>query len=154
MTVVIFFTTIQYETPYHIITQQLQPLSKEHEVLLVCGIANPQPLTDYIHEATKTYDALFYGDHHIYTLENLLEIEERLMQIKDEKKIIVTTEKDAVRLIKFSDRVADLPLYVLPIAVQFLFGQEDEFKSLIASYPEQFYKQQQLDILNELVNAE
>ena len=83
-----------------------------------------------------------------------MEIEERLMQIKDEKKIIVTTEKDAVRLIKFSDRVADLPLYVLPIAVQFLFGQEDEFKSLIASYPEQFYKQQQLDILNELVNAE
>lgn len=144
----VFFTSIQYETPYHIITKEEKQLSKQHEILLVCGIANPQPLTDYIHEATKTYDALFYSDHHIYTLENLLEIEERLEQIKDDNKMIVTTEKDAVRLIKFKDKVEKLPLYVLPIAVQFLFGQEDAFKTLIANYPKQFYEQQRLELGN------
>jgi tetraacyldisaccharide 4'-kinase len=150
----IFFTTIQYETPYHIITKEERSLSKHHEVLLVCGIANPQPLTDYIHEATKTYDALFYSDHHIYTLENLTEIEERLQHIKDDHKMIVTTEKDAVRLIKFKDKVATLPLFVLPIAVQFLFGQEEEFKALVTNYPKHFYEHQQLELVDELLNVE
>lgn len=150
----VFFTTIQYETPYHIITKEKTPLSKQHEVLLVCGIANPQPLTDYIHEATKTYDALFYGDHHIYTLENLMEIEERLQYIHDDHKMIVTTEKDAVRLIKFKDKVAKLPFYVLPIAVQFLFDQEEVFKALVSNYPKQFYEQQVLELLDGDMNVE
>lgn len=145
----VFFTTIQYETPFHIITKEEKAFSRQNEVLLVCGIANPLPLTDYIHESTKTYDALFYSDHHIYTVENLSEIEERFRQIKDDHKMIVTTEKDAVRLIKFKDRIAHLPLYVLPISVSFLFGQENEFKSLIHAYPKDFYKIQQLELLNE-----
>jgi len=119
------------------------------EILLVCGIANPQPLTDYIHESTKTYDALFYSDHHIYTVENLNEIEERYSQIRDDQKMIITTEKDAVRLIKFKDRIAHLPLYVLPISIGFLFGQEDDFKSLISSYPKRFYDLHHLELLSE-----
>jgi tetraacyldisaccharide 4'-kinase len=147
----VFFTTIQYETPFHIITKEEKSLSRQNEVLLVCGIANPLPLTDYIHESTKTYDALFYSDHHIYTVENLNEIEERFRQIKDDHKMVVTTEKDAVRLIKFKDRIAHLPLYVLPISVSFLFGQENEFKSLIHTYPKDFYELQQLELLNEQV---
>jgi tetraacyldisaccharide 4'-kinase len=145
----VFFTNIEYETPFHIITKEEKSLSRQNEVLLVCGIANPLPLTDYIHESTKTYDALFYSDHHIYTVENLNEIEERFRQIKDDHKMIVTTEKDAVRLIKFKDRIAHLPVYVLPISVSFLFGQENEFKSLIRAYPKGFYELQQLEMLNE-----
>ena len=150
----VFFTTIQYETPFHIITKEEQSLSRKNEVLLVCGIANPLPLTDYIHESTKTYDALFYGDHHIYTVENLNEIEERYRQIKDDHKMIITTEKDAVRLIKFKDRIAHLPLYVLPISVSFLFGQENEFKSLVHAYPKDFYELHQLELIHEKAKSE
>ncbi|MEN9951968.1 MAG: tetraacyldisaccharide 4-kinase, partial [Bacteroidota bacterium] len=150
----IFFTTIQYESPFHIITKEEKSLSRQNEVLLVCGIANPLPLTDYIHESTKTYDALFYSDHHIYTVENLNEIEERFRQIKDDHKMIVTTEKDAVRLIKFKDRIAHLPLYVLPISVSFLFGQENEFKSLIHAYPKDFYELQQIELMSEKAKSE
>lgn len=145
----VFFTTIEYETPHHIFTQEKKPLSRQNEVLLVCGIANPQPLTDYIHGSTKTYDALFYSDHHIYTIENLNEIEERFKQIKDEHKMIITTEKDAVRLIKFKERLSDLPIYVLPISIGFLFDQEDLFKSIIRSYPKLFYDLQQQEVLTE-----
>jgi tetraacyldisaccharide 4'-kinase len=145
----VFFTSIKYETPYHIITNEKQPLSKETEILLVCGIANPLPLTDYIHEATKTYDALFYGDHHIYTIDNLFEIQERLSGIVDRNKMIVTTEKDAVRLIKFKDRLNGLPLYVLPITVEFLFGQEHLFKRLVTNYPQSFYSNQYDEKLTE-----
>lgn len=150
----VFFTAIQYKTPYHIVSREKKSLSKENEVLLVCGIANPHPLTDYIHEATKTYDALFYSDHHIYTLDNLNEIEERFSKIKDEQKMIITTEKDAVRLIKFQDKVSALPLYVLPIAVRFLFDQEEEFKELVSGYPKKFYEQQEFELMNEVEGVE
>jgi tetraacyldisaccharide 4'-kinase len=145
----VFFTSIKYETPYHIVSKEKKSLSKDAEVLLVCGIANPQPLTDYIHEATKTYDALFYSDHHIYTIDNLFEIQERFGGIADSQKIIVTTEKDAVRLIKFKEKLVDLPFYVLPISVSFLFGQELLFKQLISSYPHTFYEMQNKEELEE-----
>lgn len=145
----VFFTSIKYEAPYHIISNVKQPLSKDAEILLVCGIANPLPLTDYIHEATKTYDALFYGDHHIYTIDNLIEIQERLSRIVDRNKMIVTTEKDAVRLIKFKDKLNDLPIYVLPITVEFLFGQEQLFKRLVTNYPQSFYSNQYDEKLTE-----
>ena len=145
----VFFTSIKYEMPYHIISNVKQPLSKDAEILLVCGIANPLPLTDYIHEATKTYDALFYGDHHIYTIDNLIEIQERLSRIVDRNKMIVTTEKDAVRLIKFKDKLNDLPIYVLPITVEFLFGQEQLFKRLVTNYPQSFYSNQYDEKLTE-----
>jgi tetraacyldisaccharide 4'-kinase len=139
----VFFTTIEYNTPYHIVTKEKRSLSKEEEVLLVCGIANPEPLTQYIHEATKTYDALFYSDHHIFSIDDLGDIKERLDGIHDDQKIILTTEKDAVRLIKFSDKIEHLPFFVLPITIRFLFGQEQKFSDLIRNYPNEFYGQKE-----------
>jgi tetraacyldisaccharide 4'-kinase len=135
----VFFTTIEYNTPYHIVTKEKRSLSKEEEVLLVCGIANPEPLTQYIHEATKTYDALFYSDHHIFSIDDFRDMQTRLDGIQDDQTIILTTEKDAVRLMKFSDKIEHLPFFVLPITIRFLFGQEQKFAELIRNYPKNFY---------------
>lgn len=135
----VFFTAIQYNTPYHIVGGKPLAISKSHEVLLVCGIANPEPLTDYIHEASKTYDALFYSDHHIFSIDDIRDIKDRFDQMAVDKKMILTTEKDAVRLVKFHTQLASLPFYVLPISLKFLFGQQAAFESLIERYPQQFY---------------
>ena len=135
----VFFTSIKYNTPYHIVTGKPKKLSKEDEVLLVCGIANPEPLTTYIHEITSTYDALFFSDHHIFSIDDLDDIVSRFKNIKNENTIILTTEKDAVRLVKFSDKLAELPFYVIPISFTFLFKQEKEFNNLIYKYPSTFY---------------
>jgi tetraacyldisaccharide 4'-kinase len=134
-----FFTTIQYNTPYHIVGGAPLTISKSHEVLLVCGIANPEPLTDYIHEESKTYDALFYSDHHIFSIDDISDIKDRFDQITVNKKIIITTEKDAVRLVKFHDQLSSLPFYILPISLKFLFGQQAAFEALIEQYPQHFY---------------
>lgn len=135
----IFFTTIQYNTPYHIVSGQKKRLSKEAEVLLVCGIANPEPLTQYIHEHTKTYEALFFSDHHIFNIDDINEIKEKFDKIREEKKMILTTEKDAVRLFNFKDKLLDLPFYVIPISMGFLFDQQDEFENEVRQYPDVFY---------------
>jgi len=135
----VFFTAIRYDTPYHIITQQKFQLNCELEVLLVCGIANPEPLTNYIHEKTKTYDALFFKDHHIYSIDDFNAIIERFDFLSEAKKIVITTEKDAVRLMKFKELLTNVPLYVLPISIFFLFDQEKEFRKLVEQYPHDFY---------------
>lgn len=138
----VFFTTIEYGVPYHIITREKKALSKTEELLLICGIANPLPLTQYIHESTKTYDALFFRDHHIYTIDDINDMEERFNLIQSKEKMYLTTDKDAVRLIKFKDRIKDLPFFVLPISLSFLFNQQHLFDQLMLEYPQKFYAEQ------------
>jgi tetraacyldisaccharide 4'-kinase len=137
----IFFTTIKYETPYHIYNPADQwILTMRDEVLLVCGIANPLPLKNYIHEHTDTYYQLSYSDHHIFSIEDLQEIREKFDQIKSKSKLILTTEKDAVRLVKYTEELNNIPMYVLPIKPKFLFDSERNFNELVLNYVAQFYK--------------
>lgn len=134
----IFFTTIKYGTPYHIITKQLQPLTTETEVLLVCGIANPKPLKEHLLQHTATYYQKDYSDHHIFMIEELNEIKGKFFSIEADKKMILTTEKDAVRLTKFADELKELPLYVLPIHSTFLFEEGEQFNDIIISFIKNF----------------
>lgn len=136
----IFFTSIAYDTPYHIYNPSDQwVLTMRDEVLLVCGIANPLPLKNYIHENTHTYYQLSYSDHHIFSIEDLNEMKEKFNQINSKSKLILTTEKDAVRLVKYTEELNDIPLYVLPIKPQFLFGEQGKFDSLVKNNVAQFY---------------
>ncbi len=54
------------------------------------------------------------------------------------EKIIITTEKDAVRLVKFKEELENLPLFVLPIKHQILFDEETEFKNTISDFIKNF----------------
>jgi tetraacyldisaccharide 4'-kinase len=136
----IFFTAIDYETPYHIYHPSDQwVLTMRDEVLLVCGIANPMPLKNYLHEHTHTYYQLSYSDHHIFSIEDLKEIKEKFEEIQAKSKLILTTEKDAVRLVKYTEELHDIPLYVLPIKPIFLFDAEPIFNQLVMDYVAQFY---------------
>lgn len=108
------------------------------EVLLVTGIANPAPLKQWLDQHSRTYYEIAYGDHHIFTIDDLRSITRRFGSIQAEKKIILTTEKDAVRLIKFRQELEGLPFYVLPIAPGFLFGDEPRFTDLIVTFIKEF----------------
>jgi tetraacyldisaccharide 4'-kinase len=136
----VFFTSIAYETPYHIYNPNLEwPLSLKDEVLLVCGIANPLPLKEYLHEHTNTYYQISYSDHHIFSIEDLNEIKDKFDQIHSKSKLILTTEKDAVRLVKYTEELNEIPLYVLPIKPHFLFNAEKAFNSLVTDYLAKFH---------------
>src|SRR3954451_7905015 len=134
----LFFTTIQYGQPYHIITRQPTSITQQHEVLLVCGIANPQPLKDYLTAQAGSFMEESYSDHHIFTIDDLKEIRKKYEGLQGNNKFILTTEKDAVRLLKFSDQLHDLPLYVLPVKHQFLFDEGAQFNQLVHSFVAHF----------------
>ncbi len=136
----IYFATIAYGKPYHIINGNEYTFTEQTEVLLVTGIANPKPLKKYLEEYSQTYFLMQYGDHHIFTIDDFKEITDRFEHIKSESKIIITTEKDATRLLKFSNEIDGMPFYVLPVEHSFLFGQEEEFTRSIITFIEQFEK--------------
>ena len=131
----VFFTTIEYGTPYHIFNHGDEwLLTPRDEVLLVCGIANPKPLKEYLHEKTHTYYQQDYSDHHIFSIDDLNEIREKFEEIRAKDKMILTTEKDAVRLIKFTEELSSLPMYVLPIRHYFLFEEGQQFNELVTDF--------------------
>jgi tetraacyldisaccharide 4'-kinase len=134
----LFFTTIRYGAPYHLITRKNISLHRQMEVLLVCGIANPEPLKKFLHEETLTYETCYYNDHHIFSIDDLDEIRNRFQNMNAAEKVIITTEKDAVRLIKFGHHLTDIPFYVLPISVSFLFSQTKRFNDIIINFIEAF----------------
>jgi tetraacyldisaccharide 4'-kinase len=130
----VFFASLQYGQPYHITHINNRSITVEDEVLLVTGIANPRSLKQYLLEYSKTYYEMTYGDHHIFTIDDLREIKKRYTQVPAEKKLIITTEKDAVRLVKFEQELKDLPIYVLPIGHHFLFGEAQSFIDIIGNF--------------------
>lgn len=130
----LFFTSIRYGMPYHIVTKEQAVLTRDTEALLVTGIANPRALKKYIADHTSVYYEILYADHHIFTIDDLKDIRKKLESITSDNKIIITTEKDAMRLDKFHQELAKLPVYVIPIGVHFLAGEEKRFTELISNF--------------------
>ena len=134
----IFFTTIAYGMPYHITNRTFYKLEEDTEVLLVTGIANPKPLKNYLEERAHTYYMMHYNDHHIFSIDDWRDINERFEKMDAPKKIVLTTEKDAMRLLKFSSEIDGMPFYVIPIEHRFLFGEEQAFLDDITGFIENF----------------
>jgi len=130
----VFFSTIQYGNAYHIINKSAYIINEKTEVLLVTGIANPEQLKKYLLNNSNIYYEISYSDHYIFTIDDLNEIMRRFNEIKAHNKIILTTEKDAVRLVKFQQELAHLPFYVLPIEPKFLFDEEKKFNHMITGF--------------------
>lgn len=136
----IFFTAIEYGQPYHLVDKKPYTWDEKTEILLVTGIANPRPIKKLLEEHSNSYHMIQYRDHHIFSIDDLAEIRTKLGAIETSNKIVLTTEKDAVRLEKFRDALSGLPIFVIPIRHQFLFDGEDEFRSTIIRFIDEFKK--------------
>jgi tetraacyldisaccharide 4'-kinase len=134
----VFFSAISYGTPYHITKHNFYFMDDKTEVLLVTGIANPKPLKNYLEERIHTYYMMHYNDHHIFSIDDWKDILKRFEIINVPKKIILTTEKDAMRLLKYEQEIKDLPFYVMPIEHRFLFNQENEFTDIVVKFISDF----------------
>jgi tetraacyldisaccharide 4'-kinase len=134
----VFFTSMEYGQPYHIFDRSPLNFTPDTEVLLVTGIANPRSLKSMLELHSKTYQMLQYPDHKIFTIDDLKEIKKRFAGIETVNKIILTTEKDAVRLVKFNTEIADLRFYVIPVRHHFLYGEGVKFDELVTGFVSRF----------------
>ena len=136
----IFFTKIAYGTPYHIMDHTKKTISLNDEILLVYGIANPRPLKQYISEKAAAYEEESFNDHHIFSIDDLREMSKKFESFKTSNKFILTTEKDAVRLLKFKEQLKSMPLFVLPVRHEFLFDEADVFNQAVIDFIGNFKK--------------
>lgn len=121
----LFFTTIQYDLRLKGEggMLSLENLQKER-FLLVCGIANPQPMISFLKAQGCQFEPLIYPDHYNFNTNALEEINR-----KGQGKKIITTEKDYGRLAPHLKRN---DLYYLPIQMKFVFSEDQiAFDSLI-----------------------
>ena len=132
-----FFSYLKYGNLYNIadkenIISAPQKLFR-YKVLLLTGIANPQTMLTFIKEYADDLTHKAYPDHHNFTPADITEIINLYKTIEGDNKIIITTEKDAMRLRTYSAQLKDLSIFVLPIEVDFK-NKSDEFNEKILSY--------------------
>jgi len=99
-----------------------------------CGIGNPKPFVEELKKRYHTVDFLPFGDHHAYKEKDMKAVLDWFEKLDGEKKIIVTTEKDAMRLTNspYLCQFERTPLYDLPVSVR--FHEEEKFNDEILSY--------------------
>ena len=110
-------------------------MEKRFTILLVTGIANPSGLIEYLRRHTDKLETLIFPDHHEFTSKDLDKITETFNNIANQSKIIVTTEKDAMRLRnpELDASIQKLPFFFLPIEV-FFHQEEERFNKMIVDY--------------------
>lgn len=131
----LFFTTIAYK-PIYPLTHHQVDINKDTEVLLVCGIANPEPLKNQLEKSFSKVYTLIFQDHHYFTTDDVAEINETFQHISSSNKIIVSTEKDAAKLILQQEIITThkLPIYIQPIGIEFLFDGASGFNDTCLQY--------------------
>ena len=134
----VFFSYLEY-APLQPLNEKAKAVTTDNtdSVLAFCGIAHPELFVEDLKNHYKTVDSLSFADHHAYTEDDIKTILKRFENLGSEKKIIVTTEKDAARLTNspYLCQFECAPLYVLPVAVR--FHEEEKFNETILNYVRQ-----------------
>lgn len=105
------------DDPYNV---SLSGLTERDGVFLIAGIANPRSFVRYFKNYPFKVKVAHFRDHRDFTREDIQLIKDRFRSLTGERKIIVTTEKDAVRLMYnpyFPSELKKL-IYYLPITVR------------------------------------
>lgn len=126
----VFFSSIRYDENI-LNKRQLMPVKNldYYEVLLVTGIANPTLIEKELHRYTSRIKHLQYRDHHPFSIEDIEEIKKEYEKLGPYK-IILTTEKDYVRLKTF-DYLRE-KLFYWPINME--IDRPEEFKQTIFTF--------------------
>lgn len=126
----LYFTFIAYDDSIYSENKKMavSEIPKENQLLLA-GIAKPEPFFTYLKSNANQQDCLTYPDHHHFTEKDILDIKN-----KAQNKIIITTEKDYVRL---KNSVLAGQLFYLPIKSSFISGPDtsgENFDKTILNY--------------------
>ena len=127
----VFFSWYRYGNPYKMYgSGERLVLNSELDVLLVVAIAGTEYLLEYVDGQSGDVRMLAYNDHHPFSTTDISDIERHYAHMSpDRERIILTTEKDAMRLDGHRKLLqqSSLPIYILPVAVQFIDDTPETF---------------------------
>jgi tetraacyldisaccharide 4'-kinase len=126
----VFFSSIDYGALVPLFDATWQEPEK---VLLVTGIANPDPLKAYL-EQRYAVELMAFPDHHAFSLKDIQAIHQKVATFASHRYAIVTTEKDAVRLLGLEDNslIRNAPWFYQRMQIR--IERENDFNDLLLKY--------------------
>ncbi len=128
----VFFTRIKYNDALSGYSEMAIEKLENVKILLVSGIANPSPLLTFFEDQKIQFRHLEFPDHHHFSAKDVKDIMDSFHQLGGESKLIVTTEKDYVRL---KDKISNLSY--LGIEVEFI-NDSKSFDNQITKHLQEF----------------
>lgn len=120
-----FFAKIQYGIPQRIDGSiQHDFFQKNKSFAVVTGIAKSQTFINYLSQKGTITKHFEFGDHYQFTHDDV-------RKFKEHNNVIITTEKDAMRLQQWS---TELDIVYVPIETVFFDDQEKQFVFLLYKY--------------------
>jgi tetraacyldisaccharide 4'-kinase len=134
----LFFTRIRYGeiSPAEKGLSLFDDNMRNYTVLLITGIANPTPFIGYLEKQVGTIFHEKYPDHYAYQKADIDKFQEKYDAIETNRKLIITTEKDLVRL-KSVQGAHDgffRNVYYIPIEIKFLERSREIFNYRVLNY--------------------
>ncbi len=133
---------LKYRTLIHVFNSSQKSLEAlaGADVYLLTGIANPKPLLKQIKILGGRVILHRYPDHHVFSFKEIEKLKADFLAGANEKKLIVTTEKDCQRLktAVFENLLVDLPTYYIPMEVGIFDDDKDAFDRTILEYVESY----------------
>lgn len=116
--------------------QACEAITMDTSVFLLTGIANPSPLLTHLKKYSGNIDHHDYPDHHKFTRSNVEQLLSAFSRDGRKEKIIITTEKDAQRLldVTFKELLLNLPVFYLPIKIELQKEDKATFDQKILNY--------------------
>lgn len=134
----VYFSFIRYGQIQSLWTHpsSYKSCDKYNFILLFAGIANVYPLQDQLKRMCNELLVIQFPDHHQYTARDLDKIKRNFDDIYSRNKILVTTEKDAMRLLNpaIMEQATRMPVHYLPIEVEFHGRDKESFNDQILNY--------------------
>lgn len=130
----IYFAHISYGPCYSMFDYHRQlHLDSETAVQIISGIAEPEYLKDYYRDRAARVYSYDFPDHHPYESSDVVNIISSFSRIPYEKKALITTEKDVVKLINHIElfKKENIELFIQRIGIHILFGQQQEIERKI-----------------------
>lgn len=135
----VYFSFIKYGeiTPFTKAAKDIPPTTtNNYSILLLTGIAKPTPLYNKLSKQYKSIDHLQFPDHHNFNSSDIEEIIKSFNNINDDNKLIISTEKDIMRLSlpEILNNLKDIPIFYIPIEICFHEDGKKEFDQEILNY--------------------
>jgi tetraacyldisaccharide 4'-kinase len=119
----VFFSSIVYSNTIKNDVEEMPLVKfKGKKITLVTGIANAKPLVEYLNSEGLTFDHLNFKDHHDFS--------ENDLNLFKSKELIITTEKDFVRLQPYLKDNTNV--FYIPIETS--IDKASEFNGLIKKF--------------------
>lgn len=138
----IFFTSFSYGAlkpvfPHSIVfAPDFSGVENPPKVILVSGIANPEPFERTLQAMFPKNEVMRYADHYGYRAKDIAEIEKRLSKTETSFGMVITTEKDAVKIRELQSLISDpQSWFYVPVAFTFVSeGDKELFDQKILGY--------------------